>query len=91
MKLRIRDLYKNSSLDVLEVVFGSKSIADFVARIQFLSSISEANSDAVLALKAQRDHMRATRDAVRAAEDQAAEIEFRLKACLLYTSPSPRD
>lgn len=80
MKLRIRDLYKNSSLDVLEVVFGSKSIADFVARIQFLSAISEANGDAVLALKAQRDHMRTTSDAVKTAQEQAAEIEFRLKA-----------
>lgn len=80
MKQRIRDLYKNSALDPLEVVFGSKSIADFVARIQFLSAISEANGDAVLALKAQRDHMRATSDAVKAAQEQAAEIEFRLKA-----------
>jgi len=80
MKQRIRDLYKNSSLDVLEVVFGSKSIADFVARVQFLSAISEANGDAVLALKAQRDHMRATSDAVKAAQEKAAEIEFRLKA-----------
>jgi len=80
MKQRVRDLYKNSSLDVLEVIFGSKSVADFVARIQFLSAISEANSDAVLALKAQRDHMRATTDAVNAAQEKAAEIEFRLKA-----------
>jgi cell wall-associated NlpC family hydrolase len=80
MKLRIRDLYKNSSLDVLEVVLGSKSIADLVSRIQFLSAISEANGDAVLALKAQRDHMRTTSDAVKTAQEQAAEIEFRLKA-----------
>jgi cell wall-associated NlpC family hydrolase len=80
MKQRIRDLYKNSSLDVLEVIFGSKSVADFVERIQFLSAISEANGDAVLALKAQRDHMRATSDAVKTAQEQAAEIEFRLKA-----------
>lgn len=80
MKARLRDLYKNSALDVLEVVFGSKSVADFVARIQFLSAISEANGDAVLALKAQRDHMRRTSDSLKVSQQQAAEIEFRLKA-----------
>jgi cell wall-associated NlpC family hydrolase len=80
MKTRVRDLYRNSSLDTLEVIFGSKSITDFVARIRFLTAMSASNVDAAEALQAQRDHMRKTADAVKLGELHAAEIEFRLKA-----------
>lgn len=80
MKARMRDLYRNSALDPLEVIFGSKSVTDLVGRIRYLAEIGESTTDAVTALQAQRDHMRDTSEELGQNEQRSKEIKFTLEA-----------
>ncbi len=77
---RARDLYRDGELRILDVLLGSKSVSDFMARIRFLRSIGESDADIAAALAAQRDQIALT--AARLEDDAvlASSLEFELQA-----------
>ncbi|MRS12348.1 MAG: hypothetical protein EG823_04660 [Actinobacteria bacterium] len=69
---RARGIYRDGELNVIEVLLGSKSITDFMARIKFLHSIGESDAEIAAALAAQRDQI-----AIQAAELEDEELRAR--------------
>ncbi len=77
---RARDIYRDGELNVFEVLLGSKSISDFMARIKFLHSIGESDADIAAALAAQRDQIAMTAAALEDDELRARSLEFEQQA-----------
>ncbi|MDO8848871.1 MAG: NlpC/P60 family protein [Coriobacteriia bacterium] len=77
---RARDIYRSGDLNVIEILLGSKSVSDFLARIKFLHAIGQSDADIAAALAAQRDQI-----SIQAAELEdealhARSLEFELQA-----------
>lgn len=77
---RARDIYRSGDLNVLDVLLGSKSITDFMARIKFLHSIGESDADIAAALAAQRDQIALTAAELENDELHARSLEFEQQA-----------
>ncbi|MHB1016595.1 MAG: C40 family peptidase [Coriobacteriia bacterium] len=77
---RARDIYRNGELSSLDVLLGSKSISDFLARVRYLYLMGESDASIAAALAAQRDLIAEARKAAEADEVKARSLEFELQA-----------
>lgn len=80
LSARARDIYRNGELSSLDVLLGSKSISDFVARVRYLYMMGESDASIVAALEAQRDLIAEAEREAEADEEQARSLEFQLQA-----------
>lgn len=77
---RARDIYRNGELSSLDVLLGSKSISDFLARVRYLYLMGESDASIAAALAAQRDLIAEAQKAAEADEVKARSLEFELEA-----------
>ncbi|MBN1192154.1 MAG: C40 family peptidase [Coriobacteriia bacterium] len=77
---RARDIYRRGEMNILEVLLGSKSVSDFMARIKFLHSIGESDADIAAALEAQRDQIALAAAELEEDALRARSLEFELQA-----------
>lgn len=77
---RASDIYRNGELSSLDVLLGSKSISDFVARVRYLYMMGESDASIVAALEAQRDLIAEAEKDAEADEQEARSLEFQLQA-----------
>ncbi len=77
---RARDIYRNGELSSLDVLLGSKSISDFLARVRYLYTMGENDASIVAALAAQRDLVADAQEAAENDELKARALEFELQA-----------
>jgi len=77
---RARDIYRGGELSTLDVLLGSKSISDFMARIRFLRAMGENDASIVAALAAQRDMIAEAQRAAEEDELRARSLEFEMQA-----------
>jgi len=77
---RATSLYKEGTLSGVEVLLDSKSVGDFIARVKFLNTIGLADASSASSLKAQKDQMQAQLVALKNSQEQAASLEFEMKA-----------
>ncbi|KUK49303.1 MAG: NLP/P60 protein [Actinobacteria bacterium 66_15] len=77
---RARDIYRGGELSTLDVLLGSKSVSDFMARIRFLRAMGENDASIVAALAAQRDMIAEAQRAAEEDELRARSLEFEMQA-----------
>ncbi|MDZ4655881.1 MAG: NlpC/P60 family protein [Coriobacteriia bacterium] len=77
---RAREIYRNGELDILDVLFGAKSVTDLVARIQFLHTLGATDASIAETLRQQRDLVAAKAADLENAQLYAESLEFTLKA-----------
>ncbi|MDO9556621.1 MAG: NlpC/P60 family protein [Coriobacteriia bacterium] len=77
---RTREIYRNGELNSLDVLLGSKSVTDLVARIRFLHTLGETDADIAETLRQQRDGVAAKATDLESAQLYAESLEFTLKA-----------
>lgn len=77
---RARDIYRDGEFNVIEVLLGSKSVEDFLARIKFLRAIGQSDADIAAALAAQRDQIALQAAELEDDELRARSLEFELQA-----------
>lgn len=77
---RAVDLYRRGELRVLDVILGSKSVADLVGRARFLAALGQSDANVAQALRAQRDRIAEEAGNLQQAEQRAASLEFELRA-----------
>jgi cell wall-associated NlpC family hydrolase len=78
---RAADLYREGgSQTALDVVLSSKSIPDFIERLQFLGVIGQADADLALQLQNQRDTIQKNAENLDLQRQQAEALEFDLAA-----------
>lgn len=80
LQKRAGDIYRNGDLNPLDLILGSKSVSDFLARLKFLNAIGESDAEIAAALRAQRDQVRQTAADLAVTQQRAEELEFTLKA-----------
>src|SRR5690606_5917714 len=71
---------KDGSLGAVEVLLGSKSVADLMSRIKFLNTIGIRDADIAASLKAQRELLQQQVSDLQNAQSAAESLEFELKA-----------
>jgi peptidoglycan hydrolase CwlO-like protein len=77
---RIIAMYRDGELSPTEILFGSRSVPDFFARVEFIRTISVADADLAGQLSSQRDSIAGREIDLQAAEIQARALEFALKS-----------
>lgn len=77
---RARDIYRDGELNVIEILLGSKSVEDFLARVKFLHAIGKSDADIASALAAQRDQIALQAAELEDQELRAKSLEFELQA-----------
>jgi peptidoglycan hydrolase CwlO-like protein len=77
---RVVAMYRDGELSPAEILLGARSIADFLARIEFIRTITVADADLAGQLSSQRDTISGREIDLQAAEIQARALEFALKA-----------
>lgn len=80
LEQRIRVMYQGGTMDTIGLLLGSKSVADFVERIKFLSMIGEKDATLAETLGNQRDTIQQSLLDLKDAKLQAEQLEFQLKA-----------
>ena len=77
---RARDIYRDGELDMLGILLGSKSVADFASRVTFLRTIGRSDAEIAAVLAAQRDQIAAVAAELENAELKARSLEFEAEA-----------
>jgi cell wall-associated NlpC family hydrolase len=77
---RVEAMYRDGESSSAEVLLGSKSIPDFLERLDFIRTISSADADLAKQLRAQRDQIAVQEQQLADAEVEARALEFALKA-----------
>ncbi len=77
---RANSIYRSGTFAAIEVLLDSKSLTDFVARVQYLNTIGLADAEVAKALKGQKDLVEQTAADLENAAQQAQALEFELKA-----------
>lgn len=77
---RAEAIYKDGELAAIEVLLGSKSASDLIARIKFLNTIGVRDADIARSLKGQKELLEQQLAVLKQSEDEAAALEFELKA-----------
>ncbi|MCE5202898.1 MAG: NlpC/P60 family protein [Actinomycetia bacterium] len=80
LQKRAVDIYRDGELSTLDVVLGSKSVTDFLARLKFLNALGQTDAEIAAELRAQRDQVRSTAADLAIAEQKAEELEFIARA-----------
>ncbi len=77
---RAASIYKDGAFRTMEVLLGSESLADLIARVKFLNTIGLADAEIAKALEDQRDLVRKTAEELQASQNREEALEFELKA-----------
>ena len=77
---RAASMYRDGTLAAVEVLFSSKSVSDFMARVKFLNTIGMRDADIVASLKGQKALLESQMATLETAESDAVLIDFELKA-----------
>jgi peptidoglycan hydrolase CwlO-like protein len=77
---RIEAMYRDGEMSSAEILLGSKSIPDFLERLDFITTISSADADLAKQLRSQRDQIAVQERQLQDAEIEARALEFALKA-----------
>jgi len=77
---RARDIYRDGEMAPLELLLGSKSVADLVARARFMYAIGESEAQLLAAAEAQRDQIAISEAELADTELAAESLEFELEA-----------
>ncbi len=77
---RANSIYKQGTLASFEILFDSKSLSDFVARVKFLNTIGLADAEVASALEGQKTMVEKKAADLKDAAKQAEALEFELKA-----------
>ena len=77
---RARDIYRDGDMAPLELLLGSKSVSDLVARIRFMYSIGESEAQLLASTEAQRDQIAISEAQLAETEKTAESLEFELEA-----------
>ena len=75
---RADSIYRSGSPSVLELFLGTRSVPDFLARLDFMSAIGSSDADLVTAVRQARYEVQKTSDTL--AARQADQIKLRAKA-----------
>jgi peptidoglycan DL-endopeptidase CwlO len=77
---RARSIYKNGTLNGVQVLLDSQSMSDFIARVKFLNTLGITDAAYADSLKAQKDLMESQLVDLKTSQAQAASLEFEMKA-----------
>ncbi len=77
---RATEIYRTSDTNTVELILASKSIPDFIQRLDFLGVIGAADANLASQLQAQRDSIRKTNDDLELQRQQAEAAQFDLAA-----------
>ena len=77
---RARDIYRDGEMAPLELLLGSKSVSDLVARVRFIYSIAESEAQLLASVEAQRDQIAISEAELAETEKTAQSLEFELEA-----------
>ncbi len=77
---RVANVYRDGNLTPLEVLLESKSVGDFIGRVKFLNAITKSDANKAAGLKAQKKMGETQLATLQAAQAQAQELTFQLKA-----------
>ncbi|MDY0341425.1 MAG: NlpC/P60 family protein [Coriobacteriia bacterium] len=77
---RARDIYRSGELSSLDILLGSKSISDFLARVRYLQMMGESDASIAATLAVQHDLIAEAEDAAKEDELMARSLEFQMQA-----------
>jgi len=77
---RVEAMYRDGEMSSAEILLGSKSIPDFLERVEFIQTISSADAGLSKQLRAQRDQIVEQENQLKDAETEARALEFALRA-----------
>lgn len=77
---RLKNIYKNGTVNMLEVVLNTKSFSDFLLRMYFLAIISQQDSDLLLDLRATKKEIEQNKLNLEAIRTQQITIQQELLA-----------
>lgn len=77
---RATSIYREGDLAMVELLLGSKSFTDLLARVRFMNTVGVHSADLAKQLEVQRDQIRITAEQLAAAEAEATSLEFELNA-----------
>lgn len=77
---RVEAMYRDGELSSAEILLGSRSIPDFLERLDFIRTISSADADLVKQLRSERDRIATQEQELKDAEIEARALEFTLKS-----------
>jgi peptidoglycan DL-endopeptidase CwlO len=77
---RVASIYRDGNITSFEVLLGSKSVGDFIGRVKFLNTIGVADANKAAGLKAQNELMETQLLQLQAAQSEAQQLAFELKA-----------
>lgn len=88
---RAVDLYKGGESSLLRVLLEAKSFADFYSRIEYVTRISTLDADLMARIRNQRERLESTLQQLRIDQDEAASLEFELRARKIEVAERNRD
>lgn len=71
---RVKGIYKYSDVNILEVLFGSKSINDFAERFELLNKVGNADAELVISINESEKNIEKTQAELEATRVQQAEL-----------------
>ncbi|HSK48041.1 MAG TPA: NlpC/P60 family protein [Coriobacteriia bacterium] len=77
---RASSIYKDGSLNIVELLLGADSVGDFITRVKFLNTIGIRDADIAASLKGQKQLLEQRVGQLEGAEAAAESLEFELKA-----------
>jgi cell wall-associated NlpC family hydrolase len=77
---RAAEIYRRGDNNTIEIVLGSKSLPDFMTRLEFLGVIGQADAELASQLVAQRDSLKQTEVDLETQRQQAEALQFDLSA-----------
>jgi cell wall-associated NlpC family hydrolase len=77
---RAAEIYRRGDNSTIEIVLGSRSLPDFMSRLEFLGVIGKADADLASQLVAQRDSLKQTEVDLENQRQQAEALQFDLAA-----------
>ncbi|MBI4744898.1 MAG: C40 family peptidase [Actinobacteria bacterium] len=77
---RLKNIYKNGSVNILEVILNTKSFSDFLLRMYFLAMISQQDSDLLLDLQTSKKEIEKNKSELEVTKAQQIIIQQELLA-----------
>jgi murein DD-endopeptidase MepM/ murein hydrolase activator NlpD len=74
LKTRIQQIYKGGAVNYLELLFSSKSVADFINRSYYFGKMLKRDSDLIMGLREESQKLSENRTALRKSTDEIKEM-----------------
>jgi cell wall-associated NlpC family hydrolase len=75
-----KSIYRNGSFATVDVILGSKNVSDFITRVKFLNAVGMHQADVLASLRGQRDLIERQLNDLAAAQKEAEQLEFEMRA-----------